>query len=88
MIALPSTTIDLHNALRHRRSIDPVFTPAGGFAGAAWRRWRQMVEERRARRHLLELDDHLLRDIGLTRTDVSCGDFESLSRQRRAGGIQ
>jgi uncharacterized protein YjiS (DUF1127 family) len=47
------------------------------------RRRRQMVEARRARRHLMQLDDHLLRDIGLTRADVCFGDFGTLGRHRR-----
>jgi hypothetical protein len=36
----------------------------------------------------MQLDDHLLRDIGLSRTDVSFSDFEALGRHRRAGGIR
>ena len=31
----------------------------------AWQRWHQ------ERRHLLSLDDHMLRDIGLSRDDVA-----------------
>jgi uncharacterized protein YjiS (DUF1127 family) len=52
------------------------------------RSWRQAIEARRARHHLMQLDDHLLRDIGLTRPDLNFGDFEALGRHRRAGGIK
>ena len=51
------------------------------------RAWRQGVEGQRARRHLMELDDHLLDDIGLTRADVLFGDFESVGRQRFQGRL-
>jgi hypothetical protein len=36
----------------------------------------------------MELDDHLLRDIGLTRADVYFANFETLDQRRRAGGIR
>jgi hypothetical protein len=36
----------------------------------------------------MQLDDRLLRDIGLTRPDLHFGDFETLGRHRRAGGIR
>ena len=52
------------------------------------RSWRQHFESRRALHHLLQLDDHLLRDIGLTRPDLHFGDFETLGRDRRAGGVR
>jgi uncharacterized protein YjiS (DUF1127 family) len=52
------------------------------------RTWQQAVEARRARHELMQLDDHLLQDVGLTRTDVRYGDFETLRRHRRAGGIR
>jgi uncharacterized protein YjiS (DUF1127 family) len=71
-----------------RRSAAPVVVGALGFTPAALRFWRQATETYRARRHLLQLDDHLLRDIGLTRADVAFGDFEMLGRHRRAGGFR
>jgi uncharacterized protein YjiS (DUF1127 family) len=49
--------------------------------------WRQAVEARRARDHLKQLDDHLLRDIGLSRVEAHFGDFGVLNRRRRWGGI-
>ena len=55
---------------------------------APLRYWRQAGETRRARRHLLQLGDHLLKDIGLTRTDAAFGDFETLGRHRRAAGFR
>jgi uncharacterized protein YjiS (DUF1127 family) len=33
------------------------------------RRWKKRVQDRR---HLSQLDDHVLSDIGLTRADVTC----------------
>jgi uncharacterized protein YjiS (DUF1127 family) len=39
-------------------------------------RWaRQRREARRAQRELLDLDDRLLRDVGLTRADVRSGNI-------------
>lgn len=38
-------------------------------------RLRHMLERRRLRETLLALDDHLLRDIGLTRGDILAGRF-------------
>lgn len=35
-----------------------------------WRELRNWVERRRQRRHLGALDDHLLRDIGITRVQA------------------
>ena len=35
--------------------------------------WQRNSEERRARARLSELGNHLLKDIGLTRTDVAFG---------------
>jgi hypothetical protein len=36
----------------------------------------------------MALDDHLLKDIGLTRADACFGDLESLDRQRRDRSLQ
>ena len=51
------------------------------------RTWRQVIETHRARQHLMELDDRLLTDIGLTRADVLFGDFDSLEQQRLQGRL-
>src|SRR5262245_28660977 len=45
--------------------------------GTLLRYWRQTSEARRARQHLLELDDRLLKDIGVTRADVRFGNNTS-----------
>jgi len=42
--------------------------------------WRQAAETRRARHHLMQLDDYLLRDIGLTRSEVRFGKFTARAR--------
>ena len=44
------------------------------------RHWRRNSEERRARARLSELGNHLLKDIGLTRTDVIFGNVATLAR--------
>ena len=65
-------------------------TPAAAHLGlttTVLRYWRQTAEARRARHQLMQLNDHLLRDIGLGRTDVCFGDVELLARHRAAGGI-
>ena len=41
----------------------------------------QAFEARRVRTHLLELDDHLLSDVGLTRADVRFGNIATVIRQ-------
>src|SRR5215813_11110580 len=56
---------------------------APSIVGRVLRSWRQAIEARRARHHLMQLDDRLLRDIGLTRPDLHFGDFETLGRYRR-----
>ena len=43
----------------------------------------QAIEARRVRAHLLELDDHLLSDVGLTRADVRFGNIATVIRQSR-----
>jgi uncharacterized protein YjiS (DUF1127 family) len=68
--------------------IDTVFSAALGPILTGLRDWRQAGEARHARHHLMQLDDHLLSDIGLNRTDVCFGDFETLGLHRRAGGIR
>jgi uncharacterized protein YjiS (DUF1127 family) len=87
MTALRSASIYLGNAFQRRPFASDVLTAALELARAGGRRWRQAIETGRARRHLMQLDDHLLRDVGLTRADVCFGDFERLERQRRAGGV-
>jgi uncharacterized protein YjiS (DUF1127 family) len=41
----------------------------------------QAIEARRVRAHLLELDDHLLSDVGLTRAEVRFGNIATVIRQ-------
>jgi uncharacterized protein YjiS (DUF1127 family) len=43
---------------------------SGGFASAALRALRTWMERDRQRASLAALDDHMLRDIGLTRADA------------------
>ena len=49
---------------------------------ALLRRAQQRSEMRRARSELLELDDRLLRDIGLTRADVHSGNLTTKGELR------
>jgi uncharacterized protein YjiS (DUF1127 family) len=75
MTYLRSVLSDVDNVFQLPRS--SVRVAALGFVVRGLRRWRQVVEARRAQRHLMELDDRLLSDIGLSRTDVCFGDFET-----------
>ena len=43
----------------------------------------QAIETRRVPAHLLELDDHLLSDVGLTRADVRFDNIATVIRQSR-----
>ena len=43
------------------------------------RHWLRRIEERRVRARLSELDDHLLKDIGVTRADVLFGNVATLA---------
>jgi uncharacterized protein YjiS (DUF1127 family) len=88
MTALRSALIPSGDAFRRRPAVGDVLSAALGLARAMGRRWRQAAETGRARRHLMQLDDRLLRDVGLARADVCFGDFETLSRQLRAGGVR
>lgn len=36
------------------------------------RQWRELTQARRQQRRLCELDDHILKDIGLARSAFSC----------------
>jgi len=47
---------------------------AGGFLGTVWTAMLRSMRIARARRALLSLDDRMLSDIGLTRSDA-LGDF-------------
>lgn len=71
-----------------RTQVGTVLYAAVGLIVSLFRYWRQAIEARRAGHRLMQLDDHLLRDIGLSRTDVCFSDFEALGRHRRAGGIR
>ena len=44
------------------------------------RHWLRRIEERRVRARLSELDDHLLKDIGVTRADVLFRNVATLAR--------
>jgi uncharacterized protein YjiS (DUF1127 family) len=88
MTALRSASIHSVSVLRPQHAMGDVLSAALDLAHAGARRWRQAIETGRARRHLMELDDRLLRDVGLARADVCFGDFETLGRQRRAGGFR
>ena len=41
----------------------------------------QAIEAHRVRQHLLELDDHLLRDVGLIRADIRFANIATFIRQ-------
>jgi uncharacterized protein YjiS (DUF1127 family) len=47
---------------------------------ALWRRWRRGRARARVRRQLADHDDHLLRDMGLTRTGEARGTAGSRRR--------
>ena len=49
-------------------------------AAVLLRHWQRRSEERRVRARLSELGNHLLKDIGLTRTDVIFGNVATLAR--------
>jgi uncharacterized protein YjiS (DUF1127 family) len=53
---------------------------ARGLVATLPRHGRQTIETRQARTQLLELDDHLLRDVGLTRVDVRFGNIAAPAR--------
>jgi uncharacterized protein YjiS (DUF1127 family) len=55
-------------------------TAAALAAAATLRRWRR---RQRDLRHVLQLDDHLLRDVGLTRDQLAHGVFTREARQWR-----
>jgi uncharacterized protein YjiS (DUF1127 family) len=65
-----------------------VLGAALGVAVAVLGSWRRAVEAGRTQHHFMQLDDHLLRDIGLSRTDVCFCDLETLGRHRCTGGIR
>jgi uncharacterized protein YjiS (DUF1127 family) len=78
-----------------RRQADRVCAPAVGailFLArglvAALLRCGQAIEARRVRQHLLELDDHLLRDVGLTRADVRFGNIAERAVERERHLLQ
>jgi uncharacterized protein YjiS (DUF1127 family) len=53
-------------------------------AAVLLRHRQRRIEERRVRTRLSELDDHVLKDIGLTRTDVRFGNVATLARRRQS----
>jgi uncharacterized protein YjiS (DUF1127 family) len=72
---------------REQRAATTVFSAALGLSANVIRAWQKTAAARAGRRQLIQLDERLLRDIGLTRTDVHFGDLDTLSRRSRAGGI-
>ena len=52
-----------------------------------WQAVRRNAECRRARRHLLSCSDHLLDDIGISRTDIDAAVFgrREFARSRKIG---
>ncbi|HEY7764784.1 MAG TPA: DUF1127 domain-containing protein [Aestuariivirgaceae bacterium] len=56
--------------------------------GAALGRWIKAYMRRlvlwRTQQALLQLNDHMLRDIGLTREDIALGRFEALVERRES----
>jgi uncharacterized protein YjiS (DUF1127 family) len=61
--------------------VDAIILFARGLAAALLRYGRQANEARRRRTHLLELDDHLFRDVGLSRADLRFGNIATRIRQ-------
>jgi uncharacterized protein YjiS (DUF1127 family) len=58
------------------RSSGPART--AGFLATAFKAYAQRLVLWRTRQALLQLNDHMLRDIGLTREDITLGRFTSL----------
>ncbi len=66
----------------HRADVDQTRSttedrfPSSGFrkllnaVKSGWRIWRQRRIDRQAFQHMIALDDHILHDIGVTRSDV------------------
>lgn len=48
------------------------------------RHWQRRSEERLVQARLSELGDHLLKDIGVTRTDVIFGKVATLARRHQS----
>ena len=48
----------------------PAFGALLNAVKSGWRIWRQRRMDRQAFQHMIALDDHILRDIGVTRSDV------------------
>lgn len=65
-----SDTDELRSTERRRPSL-------GGFLRGLWTAWLERERIRRDRAHLASLPDYLLRDIGLTREDVTRIDWRS-----------
>jgi uncharacterized protein YjiS (DUF1127 family) len=61
-----------------------VLSAAHGLVGMLLRHCRQTIEARRALLRLMQLDDRMLKDIGLSRGEVRFGDFQALVRRRQS----
>jgi uncharacterized protein YjiS (DUF1127 family) len=48
-----------------------VLARAGQAIASAWSSYREWAEARRATRHLAGLDDRMLRDIGVSRSEIN-----------------
>jgi len=72
------------NARLRMQVVSAVLFDALGLIVALLCYGRQVVEARRAQRHLMQLDDHLLRDIGLSRIEARFGNFTALAERRKS----
>ncbi len=74
--------VPVHRTVPSRRMTfgGAVLFIALSLAAVLLRHWQRRSEERRVRARLSELGNHLLKDIGLTRTDVIFGNVATLAR--------
>jgi uncharacterized protein YjiS (DUF1127 family) len=74
-------------ARRRTQGVSIVLFAALGLVVTLLHYWRRAVETRRARHHLMQLDDHLLRDIGFSRTEVRFDNFAALAERPKSQRI-